>query len=182
VEYNPPRARRTHASIILIRSAGLSHERTDQSEASSRCPPSVSTDSLWSASHSAVKQRRRALAPPGEGLAWRRRASGSRGLLVRAPLLMRAVCQRVVVVHGRPGRCEEGRPRLMYRCRPSARHRPERLCVCVRAKEERSAPSKNNRLPLPTHVVCACSQNKCMFINIPSWLHPLNELAARTNM
>jgi hypothetical protein len=171
VEYNPPRARRTHASIILIRSAGLSHERTDQSEASSRCPPSVSTDSLWSASHSAVKQRRRALAPPGEGLAWRRRARGSRGLLVRAPLLMRAVCQRVVVVHGRPGRCEEGRPRLMYRCRPSARHRPERLCVCVQKK---SAPLRR------TIIVCHCLRmlfaralktNACLLTSLHGFIH-----------
>jgi hypothetical protein len=75
------------SSLSVSRSAGLSHERTDESEALSLallCPPSVSTASLERVSiDRAVASR-----PPttGRGLPWRRRAGGSRGLLVRAPL------------------------------------------------------------------------------------------------
>jgi hypothetical protein len=77
----------------------------------------------------------------------------------------------------RPGRCESGPALIMCRCRRSARHRRRlsNLSVCVCAKEERAPPLPRTIIVcLCVRMLFACSQNKCMFINIPSWLHLLN--------
>jgi hypothetical protein len=122
------------SSLSVSRSAGLSHERTDESEALSLallCPP------LHSSVSRSTARWRRALPPQGEG------CPGA------AALVDHAVCSYVPRSEGcvparsrgpRPGRCESGPALIMCRCRRSARHRRRlsNLSVCVCAKEERA--------------------------------------------